>query len=696
MAGPVPKAGRSAAGPVLVAAAFVVVVLVVYWPATRAGFIWDDDDYVTHNATLADLGGLARIWFEPGAVPQYYPLVHTTFWIEHHLWGLRPFGYHLDNIWLHALAALLLWRLLHRLKISGAALAAGIFALHPLQAESVAWVTERKNVLSGVFYMASLLAWIRYAPLEDPRGGPGPPAPTRRGFYFWSLALFLLALCAKTVTGSLPAVVLILLWWKRGRVTLRDLARVAPFFALAAAFGAVTIWMEAHKVRAVGPEWRIPFLERCVIAGHAFWFYLVKLVWPAHLSFIYPRWGTHASGTAEILYPVGALLLGLALWLGRGRLGRAPFAAWLFYGVTLFPALGFINTFPMRYSFVADHFQYLACLGPMVPAAYAVAALARRPGRPGQLPGSESALATGGPRPASRPGPRPGSGRLRPALGAALLLLLGSATFARTRIYRDQETLWRDTLDKNPGAWMAHHNLGRYYEEQGQPGRAIDEYNRALQVRPDLDTTLYNLGNLMAAEGRNREAERSYRAALNVNPQFVEACNNLGNLLYKEGKVEDAAGLYTKAVTLSPDYAQAHRNLAYALADEGDLAGAITHLKRARQLEPGDLSTVNRLAWLLATASNPALRDGPSAISLAEEACRGTSYSNPPYLATLAAAYAATGRFDDAVQAVEHAMQLATQSGRGEMASRLAQDLALYRKRQIAAGPGRTEEQHHE
>jgi hypothetical protein len=274
----------------------LLIILAAYQQVWHAGYIWDDDSYVTKNATLRDLHGLWRIWFEVAATPQYYPLVHTSFWIEHHLWGLNPLGYHLVNLVLHALGAILLWRGLLRLGIPGAWLAAAIFAVHPVEVESVAWITERKNVLSAVFYFAAALTYLRFETARDEKDQAGQ----RWYLYFASLFLFVLALLSKTVACSLPAALLLVRWWKSGRIKWRDILALLPFFAFGLGLGLLTAWLEKHHVRAEGEEWALTFGQRFLIAGRALWFYASKLLWPANLIFIYPRWDVSAAfGWAE-------------------------------------------------------------------------------------------------------------------------------------------------------------------------------------------------------------------------------------------------------------------------------------------------------------------------------------------------------------------------------------------------------------
>jgi hypothetical protein len=367
------------------ATAIVVLTLFAYSPVMEAGYIWDDDDYITQNQTLRSLEGLQKIWTERGAVPQYYPMVHTTYWIEYHLWGLNPKGYHVVNIILHGLNAILVGLILRQLQFPGYVLAAFLFAVHPVHVESVAWITERKNVLSGLFYLSSFIVFTKCFPAAfagSRRGEINTAAPADHRisringlFYFFSLLLFVCALLSKTVTSSLPAALLLVMWWKRGRISWRPILALLPFFVLGVLLSLNTVWMEKNHVRAQGFEWSFSFVERCLIAGRALWFYAGKLFYPVKLSFIYPRWEINAQALWQYIFPVAALLVAAVFWKMRVKIGRGPLVAICFFGGTLLPALGFIDFYPMRYSFVADHFQYLASLGLIILGAGAFQAL---------------------------------------------------------------------------------------------------------------------------------------------------------------------------------------------------------------------------------------------------------------------------------------------------------------------------------
>ena len=570
--------------------------LLAYLPALGNGFVWDDDDYVTANETLRSLAGLGRIWLEPGAVPQYYPLTFTSLWLNYQIGGTAPFGYHLVNVLLHATSAVLLWRVLHALAVPGALLAAALFAVHPVHVESVAWATERKNTLSGVLYLASMLAYLRFAGFGGARGDRSPTADTGRvATWALALALFLLGLLAKTVVCTLPAALLLLLWWKRERVSARDVAWLVPFFVLGAALALVTVRMESGHVGAVGRDWDLSFVERTLIAGRAVWFYLGKLAWPSPLIFIYPRWEIDAGVWWQYAFPAAAAVLAVLLFVARERVGRGPLVAWLFFVATLGPALGYMNVFPMRYSFVADHFQYLASLGPIVLASAVATVAARRAGE--------------------------GVRRAAPFAAAALVALLGVLAARQSLAYRDLPTLWTDTLAKNPGAWMAHNNLGLLRFAEGRPEEAMAHYRAAIAAKPDdafarnnLGRTLAslgrmdeaiatldeavrlepgnaeawsNLGNALAARGRHDDARAAYQRAIAARPAYADPYGNLGNVLLLTGRRDEAIAAYRRAVELDPRFADVRRNLAIALLQEGRFDEAEAQLVAALELRPG-------------------------------------------------------------------------------------------------------------
>ncbi len=547
--------------------ALLLVTLSAYSPAWHGGRLWDDDSHITHSA-LRSTEGLWRIWFDLGATQQYYPAVHTAFWIQHRLWGDDTFGYHIVNILLHVFSAFLLALILRRLAVPGAILAAVLFALHPVQVESVAWIAELKNTLSGLFYLSAALAYLHFDSNRKMRS------------YAFALFLFLLALFSKTVTATLPAALLVVFWWKRGQLNWRsDVRPLLPFFALAAGGGLVTAWVEHSMIGAQGAEFQFSFIERCLIAGRAVWFYLAKLLWPANLIFIYPRWHVSQSVWWQYLYPLSLMALMALLWLLRKR-SRAPLAAMLFFCGTLFPALGFFNVFPFRYSFVADHFQYLAGIAVFALFSAGLASLAKRLN-----------LET------------------RPVASAAALLAVGVAlaipTWNQSRQYTDAETLYSATLRRNPECWLAENNLGMLMLDD-RLEEALAHFQRALRLKPDIAEAHSNLGNALQRMGRYDEAISHYTEALRLKPDLAEAHNNLGNVLLKLGRAADAIIECEQALRLDPDYSEAHRNLGKALQRVGRQEDAIAQLKQAIALQPDNYEAGKDFGDILQSAGRSA------------------------------------------------------------------------------------------
>jgi len=539
-------------------------VAVAYAPAWHAGFIWDDDGYVTRPA-LRSLHGLWRIWFEVGATDQYYPLLHSAFWVEHRLWGDSPLGYHLLNVAEHAGAAGLLVLVLRRLAIPGAFLAGLVFALHPVAVESVAWVAEQKNTLSTVFYLLAALSYLGWRE----KSGPG-----KTGAYALASLFFVCALLSKTVTATLPAALLVVIWWRQGRLSRKgDVLPLAPWMVVGAGAGLFSAWVENHVIGAHGAAFALTFLQRTLLAGRVVWFYAAKVIWPADLIFIYPRWAIAGTDLAAWLFPLAALAL-LAGLFGVARRTRAPLAGALFFIGTLFPVLGFFNVYPFIYSYVADHWQYMACLGVIVPVCAGLTLSTRR--QPRWLRGS----------------------------GLVLLLgLLGGLTWRQSGMYNDMETFYRTTIARNPSCWMAENNLGNLLRDRGDAAGAMRFYEAALAVDPRLPEVQNNFGAALADGGRFSEAIGHYRRALAIAPHYAIARHNLevalqetaeqamaeydlGVTLSSSGQAREAIRHYEAALRLKPDYAEAENNLGAAWAVLGHPAEAIRHYESALRLRP--------------------------------------------------------------------------------------------------------------
>jgi tetratricopeptide (TPR) repeat protein len=513
--------------------------VIAYLPALNGGLLWDDDLYVTRPA-LQSFHGLWRIWFDLGTTAQYYPLLYSAFWAEHRLWGDAMLGYHLINVLLHVAAACLVVSIAKRLSLPGAWLAGYLFALHPVCVESVAWISEQKSTLSAVFYLGAALTYLRF---DQTR---------RRSHYFLALALFVFALLAKTVTVTLPAALLIVLWWQRKRLSWkRDAMPLLPWFALGATAGLVTAWMERRYVHAEGASFALTLGERCLLAGRVIWFYLGKVLWPVNLMFTYPRWKVDPTAGGQYLFPIGLLGLVAGLWL-LGRRYRGALAGFLFFVGTLFPALGFFNVFPFIYSYVADHFQYLATLGILVPSACGLAMTRER-------------------FPAAR--------KLLPAVVGVLLATLFVLTWRQSGMYRDAETLYRETLRRNPASWMAHNNLGVILAEiPGRLPEAIAEFEASLRLNPDNRQAENNLGNaLLTIPGGVPKAIPHLQAALALNPNLEETHYNLALALSVTGRIPEAIAEYEAALRLRPDFPAARKNLGRLLEKTGGSGANSSH-----------------------------------------------------------------------------------------------------------------------
>lgn len=522
------------------------IILVAYFPALKGDFLWDDAGHVT-QPELQSWSGLARIWLEPGTTQQYYPLLHSAFWLEHRLWGDATPGYHLINVLWHAASACLLIALLRRLAIPGAMLAGLVFALHPVCVESVAWIAEQKNTLSTLFYLAAALAWLRY---EDER------RPAR---YAVATLWFAAALLTKTVTATLPAALLVIAWWRRGRLTWRgDLAPLLPWLVLGVSAGLGTAWFETHQIGAKGDDFALSIVERGLLAGRVVWFYLGKLVWPAGLTFFYPRWTIDTGDVGQLVFPIATLVV-LVAAIAWSRRDRGPLAAALLFGGTLVPVLGFVNVYPFIFSYVADHFQYLACLGMIV---FLVATAVR------------------------------GFPLLRwprwsgPVAATVVLLVLGSLTWRQSGMYRDVFALYETTLARNPASWAAHLNLGTALDETGRPDEALPHLQRALELKPDHPETLNSLGNVLNRLGRPDEARPLLERAIQLQPRFAVAHNTLGTILMALAQGDAGMAAFERALEIDPRFTQARVNLGWALANSGRKGAALEQLALARREEP--------------------------------------------------------------------------------------------------------------
>lgn len=485
---------------VLSVLALVFVITLSYAPAFRAGFIWDDDDHLTHNPAVAASGGLRLIWSSL-TISRYYPLTLTTFWVERHLWGLAPLPYHAANIALHALNTILLYALLRKLNVRGAWLAAALWGVHPVNVESVAWVTELKNTQSGFFFLSCLLCYLQY---EE-----------RYESWWWFAAanvLFAAALLSKPSTVFLPVALLLYVWWQRGRQPRsdrgwqrEDFFRLSPFAGMAYLMSMLTIIEQQHLVQKEGPaDWSLRLIDRFVVAGHALWFYAGKLLCPWNLAFVYPRWQIDANTVTAWLPWLAMLVIVVACWTLRRHLWAKAFTFGAgYYALALSPVLGFANVYYFRYSFVADHFAYLAGMGFIALVVAGFASVVKQ--RPIQVLASVIALG-----------------------------ILGMQTWVHCEVFHDNETLWLDTLQKNPTSALAHNNLGNLYQHHGQLPLALDHLQEAARLAPGYAETHNNLGVVFAQSGRTDEAIAQFSEAVRLRPSYSDARTNLLHALAEQ------------------------------------------------------------------------------------------------------------------------------------------------------------------
>jgi protein O-mannosyl-transferase len=619
----------------LLAGAVVIigVCFVAYIPAIKGGFIWDDDAYVTANPLLTEPNGLYKIWFSTESPSQYFPLTYTTFWIEYRLWQLSPPGYHIDNIIIHILNALLLWLILRRLSIPGAWFASAVFALHPVQVESVAWITERKNVLMLLFSLLTFLCWMEFALGNKSR---------RKAIllYVGALLFYALALFSKTTACTLPLAMVLILWLKHLPLTSKRLLQIVPFIAMGIAMGIFVMWWENHHQGTERLNLGLSLADKLLIGGRDLWFYLWKLFWPMNLTFSYPRWQINPTDIWQYIYPAGYLLMLACAWLWREKIGRAITAALLFFAGILLPMLSFFSLFTFLYTFVADHYQYAASIGPITLVAAGNTYVFRRLGSK-----SKSIMLSA---------------------GGVLLLALGILTWRQSQIYTNMETLWEDTLNKNPDSWMAHNEIdiirrkqGRFAEammhakqrlelssytetiyplsysdgyfnlalildEQKKFDEAVNYYQKAIAIFPNNAKAYYRIGEVLAKEGKVEQSIPYFRRATEFNLNLYEAYYNYGTMLQqlarkKEGRareklLNEACEKYKKATVIKPDSYEAYYNWGNALfelantkegqVDEKFLNEACEKYKKATVIKPDSYEAYYNLGIALLSLSH--------------------------------------------------------------------------------------------
>jgi tetratricopeptide (TPR) repeat protein len=551
----------------IAAAAFLV-----YYPSLRGEFILDDGLLLTNNPLIKSPTGLISFWRTTEA-QDYWPMTNTTFWLEWRLWGEHPTGYHVTNLLLHITACLLIWMILRKLSIPGGFLAALLFAIHPVNVESVAWVAQRKNTLAIVLFLLSILWYLKaemrgaerrgndgkdQLPIPQPKPGPETTWLASSRFYWLSLAAFLLAMLSKGSVAVLPVVLLGILWWRRP-LRRTDLAATAPFFAVAVALVGVDVWFQKHGTEVVIRD--AGFVERLLGAGAAVWFYLSKAILPIDLAFVYPPWKIEPHSVRWWLPLATAAIVTVVLWRYRKGWGRPLLFAWGFFCVALLPALGFVDVGFMQYSLVADHYQHIALVAVVALAAAGFSICRRR---------------TRGPAGVA-------------VLGSVVVVVaaLGFAAWKQNGLYRRAVTLYTDTLKKNPDCWMAHDNLGVALMNENRLEEAIQHHQRALELKPDNPSSRINLGNALSRQGRMAEAMQQFEAAMGSGADAAKVHYDLGVALMKTGRTQEAIEHYEESRRLNSKYLQVYINLGNAYSRIGRVQEAIENYQRGLEVDSG-------------------------------------------------------------------------------------------------------------
>jgi len=539
-------------------------VMLTYTPIWQAGFVWDDEVNITHNPCIVGPLGLKEIWTTSAG--QFFPLVLTTFWVEHELWGLAPLPYHLVSVLLHAACAVSLWRVLQSLQIPGSWLGAALWALHPLQVESVAWISEMKNTQSGLFYLLTILFFVKYLRTKD---------LGREVDVNWNYALTLifaaLAMMSKASTVVLPIVLCLCAWWVEGQWRWHNLVKLTPVFTMSIVDAGLSLWSYRSGVRvSYDPQWTETWPQRIATVGDVIWFYLGKLLWPHPLMTVYPRWQINAGLGISYLPLLAVIAILLFLWFKRTSWwGRSFFFAFSYFLIGLSLFLTLIDQSFWQFSFVEDHLQFLAGMGPLA------------------MVGMSLALFSNVILPERR--------WLQGFFGAVLLLVLGLWSWKRAWVYQSDETLWGDALAKNPNCWVAYSNIGTVFAQRGQIHQAMAYYQKALEINPNYADAHNNFGAMLAQNGRLDEAMSQYRKAIDINPDHADAHNNLGALFMQQGKVDEALIQYKKALQINSNYIDAYNNLGLAFVKKGQLNEAIAQYQNALKVDPGNADVHNNL-----------------------------------------------------------------------------------------------------
>ena len=540
----------------------LLLAILAYLPAMHAGFIWDDTLLIGDNAALKSANGLHTIWITQ-LMGDNWPVTATSFWLEWRLWGMNASGYHVINIILHGLNAVLLWQVLRRLNIKGAWAAGLLFAVHPVCTASVAWISERKNTLSLFFMLVSFLFYLR--------------ADSRLKWLFISLVAFALALLSKSSVVGFPVILLLCAWWQNQKIARQDIIRTLPFFALSLGMAWLTIFAQHRAMNQRAIDLGDPLLTRLLGGTWAIWFYLGKILWPQNLTMIYPRWVINSNAFITWLPVIFLIVLILACWKCRKTWGRAGLCVITYFLIALAPVLGLINMAYFNISRVSDHLQYLA------------------------VPGILAFLAATGAYLLAKFGER-----IQAAVTIVVTLILASLTWHRSTTFIMPETLWADNIQKNPGAWRVHNSLGAEFFRNGKTEQAMHEYREALRIAPEAGDAHYNLGNALYRLGQREQAVAEFTTAAQLGSETFNANNNAGIALTELNRWDEAVAHYQAAIQEKESFTEAHRNLAVAYLHLQKYDAAQKEFETVLQYDPANTSAHDGLAAVLETKGNTA------------------------------------------------------------------------------------------
>jgi tetratricopeptide (TPR) repeat protein len=649
-----------------------LVTMLAFLPATRNGFVnYDDDLYVTQNPMVQrGLTWDGVKWaFAKINVSNWHPLTWLSHMADCELFRLNAGGHHFDSVLIHAANAVLLFVLLRRLtdEIWPSVFVAALFAWHPLHVESVAWVSERKDVLSTFFALLTMLAYARY--VEESQGR----SPNAKIYFTWSLMAFALGLMAKPMLVTLPFVLLLLDFWPLRRISnfkfqisnpeaatppasvcnlqsstfnFQLLLEKWPFFLLAAAACVITVI--AQQDAAMAPLQRVPLGLRLENIVTAYVGYLWKTIWPARLAVFYPL--PKQVPFLEVVLAAAVLAaISILVWAQRGR---RPYllVGWLWYLGTLVPVIGLVQVGDQA---MADRYTYFPLIGIFLAATFFIKDFAEQ---------------------------RRVSPRSLAVLAGVVLVLCLLATEKQLGYWRDSETLFTRALAMTRDNALAHLNLGEAFQEQNRQAEALAEYHEVLRLAPAREEAYNNIGRILSDQGRPAAALEYCQAALQLNPQSPAQHNSVGIILAELGRADEAVRHFDEALQLNPSYAPAYFQKGRLLLRQDRDFEAVKNLNEALQIDPDNFQFLIYAARVLAADENPQVRDGALALTYAARAAALAGAAQPVVLDTLAMALAEAGRFDEAAQAEQQAVELARAGGQNEDAATMRQRLELYQK----------------